>query len=93
MDFAPVSGDLWLEQNGDVSCSELDRVLPGMNGGWIQVMGPIDRIDEFKAIDGWRPPPAGPSCTIGRTAARPTALTDTCRESSFFTSPARIVPA
>jgi glucose/arabinose dehydrogenase len=51
MDFDPVSGDLWLEQNGDDSFSELDRVLPGMNGGWIQVMGPIDRIDEFKSIE------------------------------------------
>ena len=51
MDFDPVSGVLWLEQNGDDSFSELDRVLPGMNGGWIQVMGPIDRIAEFKAIE------------------------------------------
>jgi glucose/arabinose dehydrogenase len=51
MDFDPLSGVLWLEQNGDDSFSELGRVLPGMNGGWVQVMGPIARIAEFKAIE------------------------------------------
>jgi len=51
MDFDPVSGDLWLEQNGDDSFTELSRVLPGMNGGWVQVMGPIDRIAQFKEIE------------------------------------------
>jgi glucose/arabinose dehydrogenase len=51
MDIDPVSGDVWLEQNGDDSFSELNRVLPGMNGGWIQIMGPVDRIAEFKAIE------------------------------------------
>jgi glucose/arabinose dehydrogenase len=51
MDFDPVSGALWLEQNGDDSFSELDRVLPGMNGGWVQVMGPIARLDQFKSIE------------------------------------------
>jgi glucose/arabinose dehydrogenase len=51
MDFDPVSGALWLEQNGDDSFTELDRVLPGMNGGWVQVMGPIARLAEFKGIE------------------------------------------
>jgi glucose/arabinose dehydrogenase len=51
MDFDPVSGDLWLEQNGDDTFTELDRVLPGMNGGWIQVMGPKSRLAQFKAIE------------------------------------------
>ncbi len=51
MDFDPVSGALWLEQNGDDTFSELDLVLPGMNGGWIQVMGPFDRIGQFKEIE------------------------------------------
>ena len=51
MDFDPVSGDLWLEQNGDDSFTELDRVLPGMNGGWVQVMGPMSRLSQFKQIE------------------------------------------
>ena len=51
MAFDPVSGDLWLEQNGDDSFTELARVRPGMNGGWVQVMGPLSRISEFKAIE------------------------------------------
>jgi glucose/arabinose dehydrogenase len=51
MAFDPVSGDLWLEQNGDDSFTELGRVEPGMNGGWVQIMGPVSRIAEYKAIE------------------------------------------
>jgi glucose/arabinose dehydrogenase len=51
MDFDPASGELWLEQNGDDSFTEIDRVEPGMNGGWVQVMGPLSRIGQFKAIE------------------------------------------
>jgi aldose sugar dehydrogenase len=29
----PVSGDLWEQENGDDSFSELNRVEPGMNSG------------------------------------------------------------
>jgi glucose/arabinose dehydrogenase len=50
-DFDPRSGNLWLEQNGDDAFTELGLVEPGMNGGWIQVMGPIARIDQFKLIE------------------------------------------
>ena len=50
-DFDPKSGNLWLEQNGDDTFTELDLVQPGMNGGWIQVMGPLARIDQFKEIE------------------------------------------
>jgi hypothetical protein len=35
-DFDPRSGNLWLEQNGDDTFTELNLVEPGMNGGWIQ---------------------------------------------------------
>jgi glucose/arabinose dehydrogenase len=45
------SGSLWLEENGDDSFSELNRVEPGMNGGWVQVAGPIERIAQFKEIE------------------------------------------
>ena len=50
-DFDPMSGNPWLEQNGDDAFTELGLVEPGMNGGWIQVMGPIARIDQFKLIE------------------------------------------
>jgi glucose/arabinose dehydrogenase len=47
----PVSGNLWLQENGDDSFSELNLVEPGMNGGWIQAAGPISRIAQFKEIE------------------------------------------
>jgi glucose/arabinose dehydrogenase len=50
-DFDPKSGNLWLEENGDDTFTELSLVQPGMNGGWIQVMGPLARIDQFKLIE------------------------------------------
>ena len=49
--FDPVSGDLWDQQNGDDSFDELNRVTAGSNLGWLQVMGPIARVAEFKAIE------------------------------------------
>lgn len=51
MAFDPISGDLWLAENGDDTFTELNRVEPGMNGGWVQIMGPVERIDQFKAIE------------------------------------------
>lgn len=47
----PLSGSLWAQENGDDSFSELNRVEPGMNGGWIQIAGPISRVTEFKQIE------------------------------------------
>ena len=51
MAIDPVSGDVWLEENGDDAFSELNRVEPGMNGGWVQIMGPAERIAQFKEIE------------------------------------------
>ena len=51
MAFDPYSGGLWLQENGDDAFSELNLVFPGMNGGWVQIMGPVSRIDQFKAIE------------------------------------------
>lgn len=51
MDFDPVSGALWEQENGDDSFDEVNRVEPGMNGGWVQTMGPVSRVAEFKAIE------------------------------------------
>jgi aldose sugar dehydrogenase len=51
MDFDPFSGTLWTEENGDDAFDEINRVIPGFNGGWIQMMGPASRIAEFKSIE------------------------------------------
>jgi aldose sugar dehydrogenase len=56
MAFDPESGNLWDEQNGDDSFDELNRVEPGSNLGWIQIMGPVARIGEFKQIETTLPP-------------------------------------
>ncbi|HJY27419.1 MAG TPA: PQQ-dependent sugar dehydrogenase, partial [Pyrinomonadaceae bacterium] len=51
MDFDPLSGALWTQENGDDAFDEINRVTAGFNGGWIQVMGPVSRVDEFKSIE------------------------------------------
>jgi glucose/arabinose dehydrogenase len=51
MAFDPVSGRLWATENGDDSFSELNQIVQGMNGGWIQVAGPLSRFAEFKTIE------------------------------------------
>jgi len=51
MAFDPVSGNLWDTENADDAFSELNRIRPGMNGGWIQLAGPLSRIAEFKQIE------------------------------------------
>ena len=50
-DFDPVSGALWDEQNGDDSFTEINLVEPGANLGWVQLMGPAERIAQFKEIE------------------------------------------
>jgi glucose/arabinose dehydrogenase len=51
MAFDPYSGYLWETENGDDAFSELNRVEPGMNGGWIQLGGPQHRFFDFKDIE------------------------------------------
>jgi glucose/arabinose dehydrogenase len=51
MAFDPATGHLWLTENGDDSFSELNRVVAGMNGGWIQIAGPLSRFPQFKLIE------------------------------------------
>jgi glucose/arabinose dehydrogenase len=51
MAFDPLTGNLWTQENGDDAFDEMNRVVPGFNGGWIQVMGPLNRIDQFKSIE------------------------------------------
>jgi aldose sugar dehydrogenase len=50
-DFDPVSGALWDEQNGDDSFTEINLVERGANLGWVQIMGPIERIAQYKEIE------------------------------------------
>jgi glucose/arabinose dehydrogenase len=51
MAFDPFTGNLWDAQNGDDSFSELNLVEPGANMGWVQVMGPLSRLAQFKEIE------------------------------------------
>ena len=51
MDFDPLSGALWVQINGDDTFDEIERVTPGLNSGWIQIIGPVSRIAEFKSIE------------------------------------------
>jgi glucose/arabinose dehydrogenase len=55
MAFDPQSGHLWTQENGDDAFDEINRVTPGFNGGWIQVMGPSSRVSEYKSIEVNRP--------------------------------------
>ena len=51
MAFDPISGDLWDQENGEDAFDEINRVEPGMNSGWIQFMGPSNRIAEYRQIE------------------------------------------
>jgi aldose sugar dehydrogenase len=51
MAFDPKRGDLWTSENGGRAFDEINRVTRGWNGGWVQSMGPLDRVAEFKAIE------------------------------------------
>jgi glucose/arabinose dehydrogenase len=51
MAFDPATGYLWESENGDDAFDELNRIAAGSNGGWIQIMGPADRVGDFKGIE------------------------------------------
>jgi aldose sugar dehydrogenase len=51
MAFDPVSGTLWEQENGDDSFSEVNIAEPGFNSGWVQIMGPPERVAQFKQIE------------------------------------------
>jgi aldose sugar dehydrogenase len=85
MAFDPESGDLWEQENGDDSFSEINRVEPGMNSGWIQIMGPASRVPQFKAIETTMGPtndPFAPNGYFGLQQIRwpPTNIADTTEE-------------
>ena len=79
MAFDPLSGYLWLTENADDAYSEINLVVPGMNGGWIQFAGPISRIRDWRTIEATqfaqalqqrRYPPTRASYTPTAAAAR-----------------------
>ena len=47
----PWTGELWESENCDDAFEEINRIEAGHNGGWIQAMGPLARVGEFKAIE------------------------------------------
>jgi glucose/arabinose dehydrogenase len=49
--FDPMTGFLWESENGDDTFDEINRITAGSNGGWIQAMGPISRVPDFKHIE------------------------------------------
>ena len=49
--FDPLSGNLWDEENGSDSFDEINRVDAGANNGWVQIMGPVGRIRDYKSIE------------------------------------------
>jgi glucose/arabinose dehydrogenase len=88
--FDPVSGNLWDQQNADDAFDELNRVERGMNGGWIQIMGPIERIQQFKQIELTQPPSGGvPGAQLQQIRWPPTNIADTPEEAlaRLFTLP------
>jgi glucose/arabinose dehydrogenase len=51
MAFDPLSGNLWDQENGDDAYDEMNRITAGSNNGWVQTMGPISRVADFKSIE------------------------------------------
>jgi glucose/arabinose dehydrogenase len=43
MDFDPVTGRLWMTENGPDRYDEVNLVEPGLNSGWHKVYGPMSR--------------------------------------------------
>ncbi|MEX2205467.1 MAG: PQQ-dependent sugar dehydrogenase [Myxococcota bacterium] len=54
----PVTGSLWDTENGPATMDEINRVLPGMNSGWIDLMGP-DSLDPDSTAGLFNMPGAG----------------------------------
>jgi glucose/arabinose dehydrogenase len=86
MDFDPRSGNLWTQENSDDAFDELNLVGPGMNGGWVQIMGPASRIGEFKQIE------KTPSNSLEQLRWPPTNIADSPAEarSRLFALPGSI---
>ncbi len=51
MAFDPSTGNLWEQENGDDSFSELNQVSPGFNSGWVQIWVRSSASQQYKAIE------------------------------------------
>jgi uncharacterized repeat protein (TIGR01451 family) len=49
--FDPLAGFLWDQENGDDAFDEMNRITSGANNGWVEVMGPLSRVAEYKSIE------------------------------------------
>jgi glucose/arabinose dehydrogenase len=90
MAFDPWSGKLWTQVNADDAFDEINLVEPGYNGGWIQIMGPVERIAEFKEIELTLPPSGGlPGAGLQQIRWPPDNIADTPVQalSRLFTLP------
>lgn len=58
MTLDPVTGALWMSENGPGSMDELNRIDSGVNSGWNQLMGP-DALDPQGTGDLWNMPGEG----------------------------------
>jgi glucose/arabinose dehydrogenase len=47
MAWDPVSGTMWMSENGPSTYDEINRVTPGFNSGWEQTLGPSSRNTDF----------------------------------------------
>jgi aldose sugar dehydrogenase len=47
----PETGELWETENGDDSWDEVNIFPAGANSGWWQVMGPVERFDEYRQLE------------------------------------------
>jgi glucose/arabinose dehydrogenase len=54
----PVTGSIWMTENGPSNYDEINRVTPGMNSGWNKLMGP-DARDPQGLADLFNMPGAG----------------------------------
>jgi len=55
MTFDPLTGDLWDTENGPNTYDEVNRIVPGGNSGWEDIMGPDSRdpqdVDDLLMIE------------------------------------------
>jgi glucose/arabinose dehydrogenase/DNA-binding beta-propeller fold protein YncE len=51
LDFDPMTGNIWITDNGPSYGDELNLVMQGFNGGWKKVMGMSQLADGFNSSD------------------------------------------
>ncbi len=57
----PATGTLWLSDNGENRYDEINRVLPGFNGGWLRLAGPAAHPLQTGSTANLAPMPGGAS--------------------------------